>query len=380
VGVTAAAGTAGAATAAPSIAPAAADLAAIRALFSPEPGSIYLDSATYGLPPRPTQDALRHALDAWTAGTASWRQDWDAPADETRGLFASLIGADESEIARVPQASIGTGLVAATLGPRDEVVVPDDEFTSTLYPLLVAERRGTRVRQVPLAELASAVGPSTTLVATSLVQMQTGRMAALTDVLDASERVDARVLLDATQGVPFVPLEPHIARIDYLACSGYKHLLCPRGASFLYVRQDRWDALEPLNANWRAGDRPFERYFGGPLHLAPDARRFDVSLAWFSWVGALASLRLLADWKRADVLPSVVDLARDLASRLGVPWGGSTLVSVPVSDADGARAALTAAGVRAAMRGSGIRFSPHVYTTPSDIEVAADAIGPFVEA
>jgi selenocysteine lyase/cysteine desulfurase len=355
-----------------------ADLAAVRELFRPEPGSIYLDTATYGLPPAPTLAAVRAAIDQWAAGTASWQHDWDAPADETRGLFAALIGAEAAEIARIPQASVGVGLVAAQLGARDEVVVPDDEFTSTLFPLLVAEGRGTRVRQVPLAALADSIGPSTTLVATSLVQMQTGRTADMETLLEAAERVGARVLIDATQGIPFVPVEGFIDRIDYLVCSGYKHILCPRGVSFLYVRDDRWDTLEPLLANWRAADEPFKRYFGGPLTLQPDAARFEVSMGWFGWVGALASLKLLVDWKRSGILAGVPALARDLADRLGIPWAGSTLVSAPVSDGEAAREALAGARIRAAHRGTGIRFAPHVWTTPGDVAAAAAAIGPLV--
>jgi selenocysteine lyase/cysteine desulfurase len=166
--------------------------------------------------------------------------------------------------------------------------------------------------------------------------------------------------------------------VDYLACAGYKHLLCPRGVAFLYVREDRWDSLEPLNANWRSADRPFERYFGGPLTLAPGAHQFESSLAWFPWFGAIQSLRLLVAWKAAGVFPGVVTLARELAERIGLPFAGSTLVSAPIGDADAAREALRAVGVKAALRGTGIRFACHVYTTPGDVRVAADAIRPFV--
>src|SRR5262249_43205619 len=139
----------------------------VRALFHPAPGTIYLDTATYGLPPQPTVDAVAHALAIWQAGTADWVADWDAPADETRGLFGSLIRAPAERVARIPQASVGTGLVAASLRAGDVVVVPDDEFTSTLFPLLVAERRGVTVRQVPLERLVDAVVPGVTLVAAS---------------------------------------------------------------------------------------------------------------------------------------------------------------------------------------------------------------------
>lgn len=355
----------------------AATFAGIRAQFQPGAGITFLDSATYGLPPQATVDALQQATLAWQAGTADWIADWDEPSDDAPRAFASLIGAPADTIATIPAASVGTGLVAGALGPGDEVVVPVDEFTSTLFPLLVAKERGAVIREVAFDDVASAIGASTRLVAVSLVQMQTGRVADMSAILDAAERHGAQVLVDATQGVPFVALEPFIDRIDYLVCSGYKHLMSPRGTAYLYVRRDRWDSLEARNANWRAADLPYGRYFGGPLTLAPDARRFDVSRGWFAWLGAAISVRLLAEWKDAGAVTAVRAMAEGLAGRLDVPWYGSSLVCAPLADGEAARVALAAAGVRASVRGTAIRFAVHVYNTEVDLDRAAEAIGPF---
>lgn len=352
-------------------------LAGVRGQFEPAEGSTYLDTATYGLPPRATVDVLADALRAWQAGTADWISDWDQPSDAAPRHFTRLIGAAPGTIATLPAASVGSGLVAGTLGPGDEVVVPADEFTSTMFPLLVAKKRGAIVREVPFDELAEAVGPQTRLVATSVVQMQTGRVADLAAIVEAAERHDARILLDATQGIPFVPIAPWIERIDYLVCAGYKHLLSPRGTAYLYVREARWDELEPRNANWRAADLPFGRYFGGPLTLASDARRFDVSRAWFPWLGAATSLGLLVEWQAAGSFDAVRGLAEALAGRLGVPWYGGSLVCAPLADGEAARSALQAAGVKASVRGTAIRFAVHVYNTEDDLDRAARAIAPF---
>lgn len=356
---------------------AVAALAPIRAEFQPADGITYLDTATYGLPPRATVEALQRAILAWQAGTGDWVSEWDEPTDQAPRDFATLIGAPADTIATIPAASVGTGLVAGTLGAGDEVVVPADEFTSTLFPLLVAKERGAVIREVPFEAVAASIDAATRLVAVSLVQMQTGRVADLAPILDAAERHGARVVVDATQGVPFVALEPFIDRIDYLVCAGYKHLLSPRGTAYLYVRRDRWDTLEPRNANWRAADLPYGRYFGGPLTLAPDARRFDVSRAWFPWVGATTSLALLAQWKAAGAFEGVLDLARGLADRLGVPWYGGSLVCAPLGDGEAARVALAEAGVRASVRGTAIRFAVHVYNTEADLDRAAEAIAAF---
>ena len=73
-------------------------------------------------------------------------------------------------------------------------------------------------------------------------------------------------------------------------------------------------------------------------------------------------------------------LARQFADRLGIPWGGSTLVCPPIVDPERVRAALTEHRIKAAFRGTAIRFSTHVYNDAADIELAARAIGPLVAA
>ena len=177
-------------------------------------------------------------------------------------------------------------------------------------------------------------------------------------------------MIDATQAVPFVPLAGVIDRIDYLVVSGYKHLLSPRGTGYLYVRRDHWDELEPRNANWRAADLPYVRYFGGPLTLAPDARRFDVSRGWFPWIGATESLRLLAEWQATGAFEAVRGMAEGLAGRLGVPWYGGSLVCAQLGDGEAARAALRGGrrqGSRSAAPPSG---SPSTSTTPRPTSTA----------
>ncbi|MCA9879557.1 MAG: aminotransferase class V-fold PLP-dependent enzyme, partial [Thermomicrobiales bacterium] len=326
------------------------------------------------LPPRPTVSALEHALRTWQNGTAAWAGDWEPAGDRSRSLFAQLIGSREDEIALIPTASVGVGLVAAGLEHGVEVLMPDDEFTSVSYPLLVAEReRGVRLRRVPFADLAAAITPETGVVAFSLTRSQDGESAALADVVTAAQRHGARVLLDATHGIPFVPVAPYLDGIDYLVCHGYKHLLCPRGVGFLRVRHDHWQTLPPWLANWRSAVP--QHSFGGDYHdLAPDARRFDVSLAWHAWVGAEQSLALLLEWQAAGALDEVRGLARQLAAGLGRPEPSGSIVSLRVQDAAAAEAALEARGIRCAARGDNVRLAVHVWNTEAEIGRAVEAL------
>src|SRR6185503_13504393 len=175
-------------------------------MFRPEPGLTYLDTATYGLPPEPTLRAMREATDAWQAGTGVW-VEWDSQAERARAAFGRLVGAATSRIALMPGVSVGVGMVAADLRPGDRVVMPVAEFTSVLFPLLVARERGVEVVEVDVERLAEAITPGTKLVALSLVQMQTGRVLPVREIVERAEAVGAQVLLDATHGVPFVRLD-----------------------------------------------------------------------------------------------------------------------------------------------------------------------------
>src|SRR5437763_3267734 len=92
-------------------------LAEIRELFDPAPGTIYLDAATYGLPPRPTVAAMHQAIDDWQSGRADWIRSWDQAGERCRAAFAQLIGTTSRTIALLPTVSVGVGVVAAAPEP-----------------------------------------------------------------------------------------------------------------------------------------------------------------------------------------------------------------------------------------------------------------------
>jgi selenocysteine lyase/cysteine desulfurase len=243
------------------------------------------------------------------------------------------------------------------------------EFTSNLFPWLVHQDRGVQVDAVPLDRLLDAITPGTSLVAASLVQSAGGDVLPLDDVLDAAAAVDALVVVDGSQGVGWLPVDA--SRVDAFVCIAYKWLMSPRGTGFLVLSDRLRERLRPLNAGWYAGADVHTSYYGPPLRLATDARRFDVSPAWFSWVGTAPALELLERLDREQVHAHDVGLANRFRSGLGLPPGDSAIVSATV---DGAAEKLERAGIRAAVRAGAMRASFHLYTTEADVDAALDAL------
>jgi selenocysteine lyase/cysteine desulfurase len=351
-----------------------------RASFSPDPSLIYLDASTYGLPPDATIAALQRALQRWQAGTAEWVEEWDREGDVSRELFARLIGTTADSVALVPTVSVATGIVAASLPQGAMVVVPEEEFTSVSYPFSAAAEAGRiNVVAVPYGELTEAIKPGVDLVAFSLTRSQTGETADLAAICDAASAAGVKLFVDATHAIPFISVADQLDRIDYLACHGYKHLLCPRGAGFFVVHPDRWNDCIPYFTNWYAAAPRYQRHYGVATSLPETAGKYDVSLAWHSWVGARVSLELLVQWQREGIFEGTWELTRRLAAGLGLPEPRSTVLTFKASDADAAERAIAAAGIRCAVRAGNIRLAPHVYNTVEEIDRAIATIAPLRE-
>ena len=352
----------------------------VRACFSPDPDLIYLDAATYGLAPNATIDALEGALQGWQSGRAHWIDDWEVHGEAARSSFAELIGADPDTVALVPTVSVAAGQVAASMPEGSHVLIADAEFTSVSFPFLAGEQAGKlRTSVTDFHALADAIVPGVDLVAFSLTRSQSGETADLAAIIAAAKAAGTKLFVDATHSIPFISVREHLADIDFLACHGYKHLLSPRGAGFLVVRQDRIDTLIPYLSNWYAGEPRYQAHYGKgkELSLQSTARRFDVSLSWHTWVGAAKSLELLVDWQKAGIFDGTWANVRRLATALELPEPQSSVVTFKVDDADAVERALIEAGIKCAARGGNIRISPHVYNTTEEIDRAVAVLAPF---
>ena len=240
---------------------------------------IYLDTASYGLPPAATVAVLRAALDSWAAGSADWVADWDGAGDRCRELVAPMLGAPAAEVSLQPAVSVAAAIAVTSLRPGGEIVAPRDEFASVLLPALAAaEQRGATVRRVEFGALADSLSERTALVVSSHVRSNDGRVQDLAALGAAAARAGARVLVDATHSAGILPVDAARHGIHYVVAAAYKHLLCPRGVAFLRVAPGEFAQTLPIAGSWRAAREPYGYFYGPELSdLAPTAARYDVA-------------------------------------------------------------------------------------------------------
>jgi selenocysteine lyase/cysteine desulfurase len=199
--------------------------------------------------------------------------------------------------------------------------------------------------------------------------MSTGEVADLGAIEAAAASVGAITLCDATQALGWLPLDAR--HFDAVVCSAYKWLMSPRGSAFLAVSDRLLERAVPHSAGWYAGKDVHSSYFGPPLRLASNARRLDLSPAWFSWVATQPALELVEQIGIDAIGVHDLSLANRFRAGVGLAPSNSAIVC---ADLPGAQARLEQAGIVAAVRGGLLRTSWHLYNDEDDVDRVLDVV------
>lgn len=354
----------------------------------------YFDHAAVAPLPAAAAERLRKYADQVSqSGDKHWLE-WSLIVSRLRTAAAQLLGANECEVALVPNTTIGINLVAEGFPWKsgDNLVVPDNEFPSNLLPWKNLQRRGVDVRLLPVSDtgeisidgLVALMDHRTRLVALSWVGFVSGFRLDLRRVAEAVHRRGALLFVDAIQGLGAFPIHVHDAQIDFLAADGHKWMLGPEGAGLLYVAEKHLDLLEPLLLGWNSlSEGAFDprsahlkasaaRYEGGSYNMA-GLLAFEASLELLLRLGS----HLAASPVAAAILENVATIAGQLAGQgfdLKVPseefrsgilttsWPGATS-----SDLNAARKHCLEKNVILSVRAGRIRIATHAYNNADDI-------------
>jgi selenocysteine lyase/cysteine desulfurase len=359
----------------------------------------WLNAASMG----PLPERARAAVDAYNRRRSDIHSlrgdDFEPVLARARRAAARMIGADDDEIALLPNTSHGLNLAALSLpleaGRR--VLLSDREFPANVYPwLALRDLRGARVDVVPtdargnpdearlLDELARG---DVDILAVSAVQFTSGWVADLVSLGRACREHGAFLVVDAIQALGQVPLDVRAAHVDVLATGCHKWMCSPFGTGFTYVRRDLIGRMEPRVVGWSAmtASADLERVLDYGPGWVEGARRFEVATQpWQDYAGMAEAVDLLLHADPARIREHVLALQDPLAAWLAErgmqvvsdlrPERRSGIFAFTTDDAAGAFRALNRAGVGCVLREGAVRLSPHLYNQPEDIGRVMDVL------
>ena len=308
----------------------------------------------------------------------------------SRRQFAQLVGADEDEIALMPNTTYGLNLAARALPLRPGVILTfDGEFPSCVYPFQALGARGVSLELVPRRDglpdedalVAAIARPEVVAVVVSWVQFATGFVADLARIGAACRAHGVFFIVDGIQGCGVRPIDLHALPVDIFASGAQKWQLGPWGTGFVYVRRELIEQIEPLDVGWACmrASTDYSRLTDYEFDFFPDARRFEVvTLAYHDFAVANASTAMLLSLGVGRVAAHIEQLVNTVLEwvdarpdvRLVTPADPARragVVSFAPGDLAGMAGRLRSAQVAHVVREGAIRVSPHCYNTPGEM-------------
>jgi cysteine desulfurase/selenocysteine lyase len=225
----------------------------------------YLDNAASTQKSRAVIEALSEFYSAHYSnihrGVHTLSEEATAAYEEARGKVAAFIHAPKRRgVIFVRNTTEAINLVAYAWGrtyvkPGDRILVTEMEHHSNLVPWqLLAQETGAELSYVSVTDegrldLASLdrllQGPSVKLVAFTHISNVLGTVNPAREIVARAHAAGARVLLDAAQSVPHLPVDVEALDCDFVAFSAHK--MCgPTGIGVLYGRPELLEAMPPL--------------------------------------------------------------------------------------------------------------------------------------
>jgi selenocysteine lyase/cysteine desulfurase len=368
-----------------------------RAAFNVPRQVAYFNTAAIS----PQLGAVRRAGDfALDRRARPWEisdEDWFTDVERLRSLFAQIIGASAEGVAIVPATSYGLAVAARNLrlhtGRR--VLVLAEEYPSGIYTWRAAARRsGAEILTVSREAgqtwtdaVLAALDESVAIVSLPNVHWTDGALVDLDTIAARCRELGARLAIDGSQSVGAMPIDVSELRPDFLVTAGYKWLLGPFSVGFMYVAEEHRQG-DPLEENWaqREGSEDFARLVEYRDEYQPGARRFDVGqrTKFELTPMAIAALEQVLDWQIPRIAATLSRTTSEIARRLAdlgldampAERRGPHILGVrlPEPARSVAPASLAALNCFAALRGETLRISPHLHTTPEDIECLQDGL------
>jgi selenocysteine lyase/cysteine desulfurase len=362
------------------------DWRAARSEFPALENWVFLNSATFGQLPRRTiqavNDHFRHRDETACADFLSWFDD----ADCIRASVARLIHCGEDDVAFVPNASTALSLMMSGIDWQagDRIVSLKDEFPNNLYFPAHLASRGVDFIEVSWDDFYSAVNGRTRLVLMSTVNYSTGLRPDLPTVSRCVHSRGGLLYLDGTQSVGALEFRVPEVQPDMLAVHGYKWLLSPNGAGFMYVSPGLRGRLEPNVVGWRSDRRWREvdqLHHGAPEFVAAAEKYEGGMLNFPSLYGMGASIELMLALGTKAIEDRVMELIRECTRVLqgagaDIAYPNSPIMAARFAghDAPAISAALRQRRILTAARHGNLRVSVHFYNDETDLRALADAL------
>jgi isopenicillin-N epimerase len=385
---------------------------AIKQHWLLDPGITFLNHGSFGATPRRVLAKQREYQEQLEREPVRFLvRELEPLLDATREAVAQFVGADAAGVALVTNATAGVNAVLRSLDldKFDELLVTTHEYGASRNALdYVARMNDAKVvpveipfpiesADVVVERVLSAVTSRTRLLLIDHITSQTALIFPIERLVRELHERGIDTIVDGAHAPGFLPLNLRELGAAYYTGNLHKWVCAPKGAAFLYVRENRRRTIRPTSISHGASAtrRDRSRYllefdwtgtFDPSAWLAvPEAIAFMQSLLPGGWPELMQRNRALAVAAR-DLLTSRLGIAQPAPDDM---LGAMAAVPLPDGDANEAPSLYGDPLQDRLLFDHGIevpivpwpeppkrvlRVSAQIYNTMSDYEKLADAL------
>ncbi len=237
----------------------------LRRQFLLDPSITFLNHGSFGATPRPVFQAYQ-----------SWQRElerqpveflgrrFDNLMEAARSSLGDYLGTNANNLVFTTNVTEALNIVAHSLdlGPGDEVLGTDHEYGALdrTWHFLARERGFTYINQpipVPLTSkedfldsLWEAVSPRTRVIFLSHITSPTALIFPVEAVIKKARQAGILTVVDGAHAPGQIPLKLDDLGADFYGGNLHKWLCAPKGAGFLFARQEVQHLLKPLVVSW----------------------------------------------------------------------------------------------------------------------------------
>ena len=367
----------------------------VRQAFPAYSDYINLENGYSSPQPAPTFEAFQRHEQTINGGLSFYmRRKKAADLAAVKKQLAELAGcpAEEIVITRNTTESLGTVIHGVDLAPGDEAVMCDQDYGSMLEQFRQQSRRRgitcveisiplhPRDDQEMVDTYARAITPRTKLLLLSHMVNITGHILPVRKIADMAHARGVAVIVDAAHSFAHVVFTMPELDGDYLGASLHKWLCTPLGAGLLHIKKDKIRTVWPLLGDTSVPDDDIRKLERIGTHPSWTVLAIGDAIRFHTMIGSErkeARLRYLQQYW--------TDRVRDIPKvYLNTPTGnracGIANVGItgqkPGAIADALLEKFRIYTVAIDMVPvKGVRVTPHLYTTPAELDALVTAIG-----
>lgn len=336
------------------------------------------------------------AIDAYKDNMLTEGMNWHLWMDKVnaaREKFAQIINCKPEDVAILASVSDATSSVLNALDLNGKSVAVTELDFPCIGQVLLAQQKRQKFTinyiphdnyTIPLEYYENFIGGNTAITCVPHVAYYNGFKQDLKAISDIVHKKGSLLFVDAYQSAGSTQIDVKEMGIDILVAGIQKYLLGVPGISFMYIRRELAESLNPPTTGWFGQTNPFAFQLK-ELDYALGAQRFNTGTP--PVINAY-----IADAAFADILSIGVDRIQayldelskytvDQALKLGFTLRSPKEVSrkspttaIYIENASEVEEKMKEKGFVVSSRQDVIRIAPHIYNTREDIDAALKAL------